>query len=80
MPKFQAKYNIDDGFVTGRRQNVFSISSDELWPGMTERDIEDLFHIEMQRDFSNQVYPIPANLEEFTKWAHEMVATEVLDG
>lgn len=73
MRDFEAEYGVDDGYVGGEKHR-FDIPSDVVCPGMTDKELQDLFWAEIQQDFETSVHPYSAQEQEFIAWARETIA------
>jgi len=70
--KFQAEYEVDDGYVGPARPKYFEIFEEDIEDDMEDEDFEDLFYVEMDEAFNQDISPYPRNLEEFKVWAREV--------
>jgi hypothetical protein len=72
--KFKGRYTVENGGVSNNRPHYFTIDASDLDSDMSQKEIEDLFHNEMQDAFNESNYPEALNHEDFIYWAKEQIA------
>ena len=73
---FEGVYEVEDGYCGGSRPQHFSIRSSDLYEGMTDQELEELYEGAMIDHFNSEIYPLPENIEEFKEWARERIGEE----
>ncbi len=71
--KFQARYEVADGYVGKSRPLYVSISADDLYEDMTDEDIKEVYEENIDSHFEQNVRPEGENEEEFLTWAKETI-------
>ena len=73
---FQAQYQVEDGYVTGGRPQIFQIHAEEIEDDMTDEALEDFYASEVTRNFndSEKIYPVPEKADQFVTWAKAQIA------
>jgi hypothetical protein len=71
---FECRYELEDGYVGKSRPQTFYILESDLEDGMTDADLDNLFH-EMAEEHRNREIGIAEqNVSEFKAWAREMLS------
>lgn len=73
--KFQCRYGVDDGFVSGGRSHAFTVNEDEI-EGMDESLLADYFDDCMQEVFEQKISPYSINKDEFIAWGKETLKAQ----
>lgn len=72
--KFQARYQIDDGYYGGLRLHYFTISASDLEDDMDDEALERFYEESVQDDFEQHISPKSERVDEFVSWAKERLA------
>jgi len=73
MSEFEARYEIDDGYVGKSRPKYFAISEHDLEDDMCDEELRRLFYELMRENFEQNIKPGEVNLDEFVTWAQERI-------
>ena len=52
---FEAEYEVEDGYVTGSRPQVFSIDESDIETDMGEDELRELYYDMIQNDFEQRI-------------------------
>ena len=73
--KFQARYQVQDGYAGAARPKHFNISADELEDDMTtEEQLVEFYEIAVQGHYDEYVSPCAERVDEFVSWARAQLA------
>lgn len=72
--KFEACYQVDDGYVGKYRPKTFTISSSDLDEAMSDEELEELYDEAVEDHFRQHIYPSAERKEEFVEWAKQQIA------
>jgi hypothetical protein len=71
--KFQARYEVADGYAGKSRPLHVSIAADDLYEEMTDEDIREVYEENIRCHFEQNVRPEGDNEAEFLTWAKETI-------
>lgn len=77
--RFEGVYEVEDGYCGGGRPQHFTVDSSDLYEGMTDQELEEMYNDSMLSHFNDRIYPVPENMEEFIEWAKEKIKEEECD-
>jgi len=73
--KFQARYQVQDGYAGGARPKHFTISADDLEDGMTtEEQLVEFYENAVQDHYDEHVSPGSERVDEFVAWARAQLS------
>jgi len=72
--KFQAKYEINDGYAGKTRPQHFSIDADDLKDDMSDEELEHFYEQAVHIDFQQRITPCSQRTSEFVEWAKQQLA------
>lgn len=72
--KFEARYQVADGYAGGAHPQYFKISADELESDMTDDDLEQFYEDAVSEDFQRRISPNSERVDAFIAWAREQIA------
>lgn len=72
--KFQARYQVHDGYAGGARPKHFTISADDLEDDMTEEQLVEFYESSVQDHYDEHVFPGAERVDEFVAWARAQLA------
>lgn len=72
--KFTAKYEVADGYISGRRPQSFTIRAEDIdiSPNMTDEQLVDAFYEMVDEDMQQKVSAESVNADEFVAWARSL--------
>ena len=73
---FEAQYQVEDGYVTGERQQTFEIYSEDLEDDASDDALKEFYEKAINEDFreSGRIYPSSRRQDEFVEWAKAQIA------
>lgn len=73
--KFQARYQVQDGYAGGARPKHFHISAEDLEDDMTtEEQLVEFYEGAVQDHYDEHVSPGAERVDEFVSWARAQLA------
>ncbi len=72
--QFKCRYQVADGYISGKRPQYFSIHASELEEDMTDEDLAKLYDKSMQDHFEQRISPEGDNQEDFVAWARAQLS------
>lgn len=72
--KFEACYQVDDGYVGKRRPKTFTIHAGDLDEEMSDEELEEFYDEAVEEHFRQHIYPSAERKEEFVEWAKQQIA------
>jgi hypothetical protein len=73
MSTFEARYQVDDGYVGKERPKHFKINANELEEDMDREELIEFYHQYVEDHFQENVHPSPEHVEEFVAWAQQQL-------
>ena len=74
--RFTCTYEVEDGFVCGRRPHSFYATEDDIKDDMREADLRELYREMVEADFTLNIHPCGENEDEFVEWALGVIEWE----
>lgn len=72
--KFEARYQVADGYAGGSRPQHFKIRASDLEDDMDDEALERFYEEAVQGDFEQRICPDSERVSEFIAWAKEHLA------
>lgn len=72
--KFQAKYQVEDGYAGKDRPRHFNIDPSQLEDDMDDGDLERFYEEAVQEHFEQNIAPAAERVDEFIAWAKARIA------
>jgi hypothetical protein len=72
--KFEARYQVADGYAGGARPQYFKISAGDLEEDMTDDDLARFYEDAVLEDFQQRISPESERVDAFVAWAREQIA------
>ncbi len=74
--KFEASYEIEDGYAGRSRPQSFCIDPQDIMEDMDEEDLREMYRDMVQEDFQQKIAPFGTNEDEFVEWALSQMEDE----
>lgn len=72
--KFEAMYQVQDGFVGKDRPRTFNIDHSDIEEGASIEELKDLYYDMVQNDFEQNISPGAERMDEFLAWAEKVIS------
>ncbi len=71
--KFEARYEVEDGYCGKSRPQHFNICSSEIEDDMNIDDLKELYYDMVQNDFEQKISAGAERVDEFIEWAENVI-------